>query len=141
MRELERSGSPAVNSSETIDIEKLINSAEAVGEIKLITKMIPDEEVTFLRHLVDQIRNTAKPSVIALFSVKDSKVNMIVSLTKDLAHSKLDAKNMSQAVATLLDGSAGGRKDLAQGGGRNVKGIERALKTLASLIREEIEKP
>lgn len=141
VRELERSGfSSGRNTLEQIDIEKMIGSAQKIGTIKLIAKTIPDEEITFLRHLADQIRNKTKQSVIALFSTKDSKVNMIVGLTKDLAPSKLDAKNMAQAVAPLLEGSAGGRKDLAQGGGRNLNGIDSVLKTLVRMIQAEMDK-
>ncbi len=141
VRELERSETSSGKSAfEKVDIENLIRSAETIGPVKFITKTIPDEEITFLRQTTDQIRNKAKQSVVALFSIKDSKVNMIIGITKDLAASKLDAKNMAQAVAPLVEGSAGGRKDLAQGGGRNVNGIDQALKTLTKLIREEVAK-
>ncbi len=141
VKELERSGgSSGANASEKIDIENLIQSAETIGPVKFITKTIPEEEIAFLRQTVDQIRNKAKQSVIALFSIKGSKINMIIGITKDLSDSKLDAKNMAQAVAPLIEGSAGGRKELAQGGGRNINGIEQALKTLTKLIREETKK-
>ena len=137
VRELEREGG---NSSEgiqkTIEIEELIENAQLIGNVKLVSKIFVDEELTFLRHLADQIRAKAKQSVLALFSTKDSKVNMVVALTKDLLNSKLDAKDMAQKVAVLLEGSAGGRKDLAQGGGRNSNGIEKAVEKMSQFIRE-----
>ncbi len=34
---------------------------------------------------------------------------------------------MAQGVAHLIDGSAGGRKEMAQGGGRNQNGIDASI--------------
>ncbi|MBI1977651.1 MAG: alanine--tRNA ligase [Candidatus Omnitrophica bacterium] len=136
MRELERSNSNLTKT--TIDSDELIRSAQTIGDIHLIAQNIPGEGIEFLRHFVDQVRNKMKQSVIALFSSKDAKISMIVALSKDLATSKLDAKEMAQKAAECLEGSAGGRKDLAQGGGRNEQGIEKAIESIAKLIRKTV---
>ena len=137
LKELEQTGKTAAKAAtETVDLESLMRSAKPAGKVKLISKVIQNEDLGFLRQLADQLRMQAKQSVIALFSTKDSKVNMIIALTKDLSNSLLDAQKMAQTIAPLLEGSAGGRKDLAQGGGRNEQGIARALETLSKLIQE-----
>ena len=76
--------------------------------------------------------------MVVLFSTDDSKVNVIVALSKDLAHSSIDAKRLAQEIAPLLEGSAGGRKDLAQGGGRNKNGIEAELKAVAQELQKTV---
>ena len=137
VHELERSGGTVSQGTQKADhVEEAINSAQLIGAIKFINKTIPDEGIDFLRRLADKIRNKAKQSVLALFSTKNSKVHMVIALTKDLADSNLDSQKMAQAVTPFLDGSAGGRKDLAQGGGRNIKGIDSAIKTLSKYIHE-----
>ncbi len=134
IKELERGGEKNKNLS--VNLDQLIESAVPAGKVKLIGQNIPDLELDSLRKLVDQIRSKSKQTVIALFSNVDSKVNMIIALSKDLELSKLDAKNLAQSIAPLLEGSAGGRKDLAQGGGRNPNGIESAISQILNLIRK-----
>ncbi len=136
VRELEQKGSK--REAQKIDVDTLIQSGKTIGSVKLITQTVADETVEFLRQLADQIRTKAKQSVVVLFSTDDSKVNVIIALSKDLAHSTLDAKRLAQEVAPFLEGSAGGRKDLAQGGGRNREGIESALKALSQVLEKTV---
>ena len=136
VRELEQKGSK--REAQKIDVDTLIQSGKTIGSVKLITQTVADETVEFLRQLADQIRTKAKQSVVVLFSTEDSKVNVIIALSKDLAHSTLDAKRLAQEVAPFLEGSAGGRKDLAQGGGRNREGIESALKALRQALEKTV---
>jgi len=122
--------------SQAVNVDELIESATSIGKVKLIGCSVPNLDVDSLRQLADRIKSKTNQSVIVLFSSVNSKVNLIVALTKDLTSSSLDAKNLAQQVAGLIDGSAGGRKDMAQGGGRNPKGIEPALNQISKLIRE-----
>ncbi|HLD56105.1 MAG TPA: alanine--tRNA ligase [Candidatus Omnitrophota bacterium] len=136
VRELEQKSSK--REAQKIDVDALIQNGKTIGSVKLITQTVADETVEFLRQLADQIRTKAKQSVVVLFSTEDSKVNVIIALSKDLAHSTLDAKRLAQEVAPFLDGSAGGRKDLAQGGGRNREGIESAIKALSQALEKTV---
>ncbi len=133
VKDLEKGSGKA--KSQAVNIDELIASAAAVGKIKLIGRSIPDLDLDSLRRVADELRSKASQSVIALFSLVDSKVNMIVALSKDLSSDPIDAKNLAQSAAKLIDGSAGGRKDLAQGGGRNPKGIDSAISEISNLIR------
>ena len=134
IKELEKGSTQA--KSQQINVDALIESASLIGNVKLITQTIPDLDIQALRQVVDQIKIKSNHSVIVLFSSVDSKVNMIVALTKDLSGSALDAKSLAQQAAELIEGSAGGRKEMAQGGGKNPKGIDSALTEITNLIRK-----
>lgn len=134
IKELEKGSTQA--KSQPVNVDALIESASLIGTVKLITQTIPDLDIQALRQVVDQIKMKSNHSVIVLFSSVDSKVNMIVALTKDLSASTLDAKSLAQQAAELIDGSAGGRKEMAQGGGRNPKGIDSALTQITNSIRK-----
>ena len=134
LRDLEKGSTQAKN--QRVNVDALIESASLIGKVKLITQTIPDLDIQALRQVADQIRAKSNHSVIVLFSRVDSKVNIIVALTKDLSGSALDAKSLAQKAAESIDGSAGGRKEMAQGGGRNPKGIDSALTQITNLIRK-----
>ncbi len=134
IKELEKGSTQAKR--QQVNVDALIESASMIGKVKLITQTIPDLDIQALRQVVDQIKAKSDHSVIVLFSSVDSKVNMIVALTKDLSSSALDAKSLAQQAAESIDGSAGGRKEMAQGGGKNPKGIDSALAEITNLIRK-----
>lgn len=133
-KELEKSG-PAASRKE-IDIDQLIESGKKVGGVKLIAKLISGEDLSALRTITDQIRPRVKQSVLALFGTKDSKVHTLIALTDDLADSVLDARKIADKISPYLEGSAGGRKNWAQGGGRNVAGIDQAIEALPDIIQK-----
>jgi alanyl-tRNA synthetase len=136
IRELERGASTTGHRQDAIDVEQIIQTAKAVGPVQLIRHNAKDVALPMLRSLADKIRGKSKKSVIALFSEKDAKVNLIIALTRDLNNSPIDAKVLAQKIAPLVDGSAGGRKDLAQGGGRRTNGIPTAIDALPKLISD-----
>ena len=139
VREFERSGESGTRTlGHTIDPDQAIRSAQKIGSLQLICDTVSQVTLPNLRNLADQIRTKAKRSVLALFSKQDSKVHIVIALTDDLLTTKLDAKVLAQAAALNLEGSAGGRKDLAQGGGRKADGIEQAVETLVKLIRKTV---
>jgi alanyl-tRNA synthetase len=137
IRDLEHAAAKGqIINPKNINIDELIKSSESIGSLKLISKTLQNEEMTSLRQVVDELRKKTKQSLIALFSVNGKKVNLILGLTKDLTDTTLDAKVLAQAISPFITGSAGGRKDLAQGGGRDAKGIENAIKHLKKMLSE-----
>lgn len=133
-KELEKGSNNAKKSA--VDIDELIKSGKRAGKVQLIAKRLQDYDLDALRKLLDQIKSKAKESVIVLISTLDSKVNLVVALTKDLTSSNLDAKELAKSISPLIEGSAGGRKDLAQGGGKKIEGIDPAMKQLSALIEK-----
>ncbi len=114
----------------------LIQKSKPAGSVSLIAQNIQNAQLDDLRNIGDALRQSAKQSVIALFSSQDDKVSLIVGLSKDLAQSKLDASQIAKKIAETLDGSAGGRKDLAQGGGKNPAAIQKAIDELPAILKE-----
>ncbi len=119
-----------------INIDQLIEAGKKIGNVKLIAKIISGEDLASLRALTDQIRPKVKQSVLALFGTKDSKVHTVIALTEDLADSSLDARKIAEELSPYLEGNAGGRKTWAQGGGRNVAGLDKAMDALPSIIQK-----
>lgn len=139
VRQLEHSDEAGISvPSRPLDPTHAIECAQKIGSVQFIRETVFGFTWPALRNFADQIRSKTKRTVLALFSKQDSKVHMLIALTKDLWTTKLDAKELAQTVAPHLEGSAGGRKDLAQGGGRNANGIEPALEMLVKLIRSKV---
>ncbi len=88
-------------------------------------------EMKALRGLSDQIKKDLKSSLLFVYSRTGDRFSFIITHTGDV---KADASAIAKAVAALLNGSGGGRKDFAQGGGdlpADLPGFEKQLVELA----------
>ncbi|HPN83456.1 MAG TPA: DHHA1 domain-containing protein [Spirochaetota bacterium] len=50
-----------------------------------------------------------------------------------------DAKAVIGEIATLVDGSGGGRKDMAQAGGKDAAGLDAALQEGRRILEERLQ--
>lgn len=86
-----------------------------------------------LRRLSDKVRNKVPRGVIALGSAVDGKVSLLVIVSKDLA-TQLPAGELIKEMAREVDGSGGGRPDMAQAGGGNPEKLGQALDKVFELV-------
>lgn len=121
------------NSSGGADI---MQGMKDVHGVKVLAKEVPSMSAKALRDLMDDVR-TKIPSGVACLVAKDpnaeGKLQMLLYVSKDL-HTKFTAPALIKEVALSIDGSGGGRPDLAQAGGTNPAGIASALATLEALL-------
>jgi alanyl-tRNA synthetase len=70
-------------------------------------------------------------------TVVDEKVALVAGVTPDLTD-RIHAGELAKAVATLVDGSGGGRADMAQAGGRSPEKLSEALAQVPSLVETQL---
>ncbi|HSN14571.1 MAG TPA: DHHA1 domain-containing protein, partial [Anaeromyxobacteraceae bacterium] len=85
-----------------------------------------------LRELADKLRDRIGRGVVALACEQDGKAVLLVAVTKDLT-SKLKAGDLVKEAAKLVGGAGGGKPDMAQAGGSDPAGIEKALAKVKEL--------
>ncbi len=116
------------------------NAEADVREIKGVkvyvqcAEMLSMEE---LRLLSDKVRNKVTQGVIALGSVVDDKVSLLVIVSKDLSK-KLKASDLIKEMAKEVDGSGGGRPEMAQAGGKNPAGLNKALGKVFTIVQAKL---
>lgn len=71
-------------------------------------------EMKALRGLSDQVKKDLKATLLFIYSRTEDKFSFIVTHTGDV---RADASAIAKSVAGVINGSGGGRKDFAQGGG------------------------
>lgn len=115
-------------------LDALINEAETVNGIKLITGEFKDYDTDQLRSATDKIKEKTKESVIVLASVKDEKVTFIVAVTDDLLDKGYHAGNLVKKIAAAAGGGGGGKADMAQAGGKDPSKVKDAFNVAAQLL-------
>ncbi len=111
----------------------LLDEIREVKGVRVLAKQVSGFDRETLRQLVDSLRQKLGSGVIVLAAAEDGKVALITAVTKDLTP-KLHAGKIVQELAKLVGGSGGGRPDLAEAGGKDTSGIEKALDQVYPLL-------
>ncbi|HUI41703.1 MAG TPA: alanine--tRNA ligase [Terriglobia bacterium] len=119
----------------------LLANARAIDGIKLICARVDaggaDARAT-LRQMVDDLRPRLGSGVVLLASASEDKVALLVAVSKDLT-ARLDAGKIVRAAAALVDGSGGGRKDLAEAGGRSPEKLPALIEAVPSIVQDMLK--
>jgi alanyl-tRNA synthetase len=84
------------------------------------------DDVKVLRDTGDQLRDKLGSGVIVLAGTGGAEVKLIAMVTKDLVD-KVSAGKLLGEVAAQIGGRAGGKPDMAQGGGKDAAAVPQAL--------------
>ena len=100
-----------------VEAERLVASAEQVGDVRLVTALFQDREGSELRRLAQLLRDI--PGIVALLAgYADGKLTMMTTSNPD---SEIDARELLQQHLSGLDLRGGGDSTIAQGGGHLAK--------------------
>jgi alanyl-tRNA synthetase len=114
---------------------ELVEQAREVKGVRVIAARVEVTDRSAMRQMVDDLRAKLQSGVIVLGSVADEKVSLIAAVTKDLT-SKLDAGKIVKQAATFVEGTGGGRKDLAEAGGKNPSRLTESLQAVPSIVEK-----
>ncbi|MDD5922118.1 MAG: alanine--tRNA ligase, partial [Eubacteriales bacterium] len=113
-------------------VDALIQNAEDVNGIQFISKKFEDTDMDTLRQMSDEIRRKIQNVVMTFASVNDQKVILLVSVSEDLTSKGIHAGKIIKAAAKYVRGGGGGKADMAQAGGSDPNGIEKAFDAVKS---------
>ena len=111
----------------------VVSEAKSVDGVKVLAKRVDGMSPKDLRDFGDKLRDRLGSGILAIGTVTDDKVNLIVMVTKDLTK-RFHAGQIIKELSALLGGSGGGKPDLAQSGGKDPGKLDEALKRLYTII-------
>jgi alanyl-tRNA synthetase len=120
----------------------LLAEAQEIAGVKVIVTELPETAGGYpaapqMRELIDQIRRKGAPVAVLLAGRQDEgKVMLIAALSRDLVQKGLDAVQWVRSASGLVQGSGGGKPDMAQAGGKDATKLAEALTVAAAKIRE-----
>ncbi len=121
--------------------EELLSAADAraVGGIRLVAGQVSVATIDELRQMTDFLRDKLGSGLVVLGAATEGKVNLVAAATKDVAGSKVHAGNLVRELAKLVDGSGGGRPDMAQAGGKSPEKLQAALDQVPALVQAQLK--
>jgi alanyl-tRNA synthetase len=117
----------------TSQASDLVKEAREVKGVRVVAARVEVTDRSAMRQMVDDLRAKLQSGVIVLGSVSEGKVSLVAAVTKDLT-GKLDAGKIVKQAAAYVEGSGGGRKDLAEAGGKNPAKLDESLQAVPAII-------
>jgi alanyl-tRNA synthetase len=118
--------------------DKLLAAATDVNGAKIVVGEMPAAPAEQMRQQVDRLRQKAGSGVVVIGWTDDGKVGLIAAATEDLTKKGADAGKLVGAAAQVVGGKGGGRKDMAQAGGKDPAKLPEALQVARKLAAEQI---
>ncbi|HZP05762.1 MAG TPA: alanine--tRNA ligase [Terracidiphilus sp.] len=117
-------------------LDAAVAAASDVKGVKVLTHRADNLERGQLRTLVDNLKQKLGEGVILLVSEQpEGKVALIAGVTPGLVK-RIQAGKLVGAVAKLVDGSGGGKPEIAEAGGKDQTQIDAALKAAPGIVGE-----
>jgi alanyl-tRNA synthetase len=137
LREAEKGG--AKSSAPRLDAAAALANAQVAGDVKVVVERFPDADGAMLRALADDLR-AATGRFVAVVAGEREGPAVLVAASRDLVGEGFDAAAIVRAVAPMIGGGGGGRAELAQAGGKDLAGLDQALREGARLALEALQR-
>ena len=89
-----------------------------------------------LNDLGNDLMNRMQSGVILLSVIEGEKCQLFIKVSSDLVEKGIHANTLIKAIAKFIEGTGGGKKELAQAGGKNPKGVIIAFDKIEEMLRE-----
>ncbi len=113
--------------------EKLIDQTKEVNDIKLVTAIVDDIDMPGLKSLAISIEQSVGTCAV-LFGVRQGeKAGMMLYISRDLTD-RFNAGTIIRQISKYIQGGGGGQPFYATAGGKNVAGLDEAIREFENII-------
>jgi len=118
-----------------------LSRAKKIGPVSLIAEKIPPAEIKDIRAQADRLRDRLKSGVIIVGAPdpKGEKASIVVMVTPDWS-ARLSASEIVKGIAGVIEGTGGGKPEMAQAGGKRIEKLDAALEQVVQVIEKLIGK-
>ena len=120
---------------EAVDILTKVKDVDGVKVLAARTSATSPEA---MREMGDWLKTRLTSGVIVLAYVLNDRPALVAMVTSDLVERGFHAGNIARETALVMEGSGGGRPDMAQAGGKRADKLDEALRQVPELVRKVV---
>ena len=132
-RELEKQVATLKRGGQGEDIAAIVGRVREIRGIRFVASRVAATGAEELRELSDRIADRMGAGVIALAAEAEGRALLLVRVSKECA-GRLSAGDIIKQIAPEVGGRGGGKQQLAQAGGPDPSGIDRALANAEKIV-------
>ncbi|MEJ2696828.1 MAG: alanine--tRNA ligase [Candidatus Sulfobium sp.] len=133
MKNMERSIEKLKGRSAADISTAILEKIRDVDGVKVVSSRLDGVEPKDLRVTADKVRDGMGSGILVLASVKDEQASIVAMVTRDLTD-RYNAGDILREVATAAGGRGGGKREIAQGGTKDIKRLDKALESLYDIV-------
>ena len=116
----------------------VLDNVTDVKGVKLLAAKVPGIDMNGLRDLSDSLCDKMGGGVVVLASEADGKVNLVAKASDEAVSKGAHAGNLIKAIAGFVGGGGGGRPNMAQAGGKDPSGIDKAVSSVTDVLNGQL---
>ena len=120
------------------EADRFLIGARTIGELNVLTTVIPDADAGKLRQMGDLLRDKNANVVAVLAAVNDDKLTFLAVCGKNAVAKGIRAGDLVKLVCTTCGGSGGGKPDSAMGGGKDINKMDNALAMVDDFVSSKL---
>ena len=120
------------------EADRILFGARTMGDLHVITAVIPDADAGKLRQMGDTLRDKDSSVVAVLASSGDDKITFLAVCGKDAIAKGMKAGELVKLVCTACGGSGGGKPDSAMGGGKDATKLDNAMALVDDFVASKL---
>ena len=116
------------------EIDRILFGSHNVGDLHVITALIPNADTAKLRQMGDMLRDKDSSVVAVLATVNEDKITFLAVCGKEANAKGIKAGDLVKQVCCCCGGSGGGKPDSAMGGGKDITKVDNALALVDDVV-------
>ena len=116
------------------EAERVLFSARSVGDLKVLTAVVPDADANRLRSMGDFLRDREPNVAGVLATVQGEKITFLAVCGKEAVGKGIKAGDIIKSVTAICGGKGGGKPDSAMGGGTDLLKLDDALASVDDFV-------
>ena len=120
-------------------VDELIDSAEEINGVKVITALLAGVGVDEMRSTGDKLRDKLGTALVVLASDNDGKVNFVAMASQDAVKKGVHCGNIVREAAKIAGGGGGGKPDSAAAGGKDASKIPEAFESVKGFVEANVK--
>ncbi len=119
-------------------LQRSCAQSRSLGNVQLVSCILESGDIEMLRLLSDRIKQSFYSLVVLLGLRYEKGAALLYSCDKEALKKieGLDMRHLIHETAHYIDGGGGGRPDMAQAGGKETAGLEKAIQAASSLLQD-----
>lgn len=134
LRDLEKEINRLKDKNISAKIEEITACAVPLKNTALLIRKFSGFSAELLRSIADNLTGRLESCITVLASMKEGKINLIISVSQDNINKGIGANVIVKDIAKLLGGSGGGRADFAQAGAKEKGDLDRIIRQIPEII-------
>jgi len=119
-------------------VDDMIKTGENIKGANLIIRSLENIDIALLRKLSDLLKQKVKSGIFILGAKGPQDASVVLSVTDDLVARGIKANELMGQITPFMDGSGGGKPQLAQAGSKQPQKLDGALAQAREIVKARL---